>query len=772
MKKLIILLTGLTLAAAALQAQSRDEYDQLKYQEVINKNLKKAQKGKASGKQILELADAYRLNAETGDAEIWYEKVLEHDTDSEIKLHYAQMLLTNGKYEEAKDWFLTYSNSASSRDNRRAKKMAILCDSLLESGVHFKDYLISKSSFNSKYLDFSPMYYNGDSLVFVSNRVKKNIKNSDHWTANRFTDLYLVSTEDNHVCLLDKKVNSDYHDGSTTFSNDGNTMYYTRNDIKGDKKLYTDSESNSRLQIYKINKTGEGDWGDPEKLSFNDNEYSYAHPTVTKNEEVMIFASDRPGGYGGMDLYKVVKDGEEWSEPRNLGQKINSAGNEVFPFLDSLGFLYYSSDLLPGLGGLDIFKASPKRDLWANPTNLGAPLNSYRDDFGIITKDDLQSGYLSSNRDGIDDDIYEFNREQGLRIKGKVVNCDTREAIPAAPVVISGVTDKLADVVSDEEGIFEMELPVGTSFVEAYTTVSGYYTNQQCPGRQELELDGVSEVELLLPIQKYDPSKGLGLCGNVMSEGCDFSLFNSEINLINICNGEEVNVNTDSEGDFYAHLIPDCKYQMTVSKNNFITHKETFTTDGLTNGCLDKNIELTSSVLNPPVAISQVQPQSPRYKYNPITQPVSGYPLPNRPNDVLLEKGATIELHNIYFDYDKYYIRTDARPELNWVYDLMKKYPEMEIEISAHTDSRASNTYNNTLSSNRAKSAREYLIERGISARRLVSQGYGETRLKNNCSDGVTCTEVQHQRNRRVEFTILEFEGRAYESKEWTRYTK
>jgi outer membrane protein OmpA-like peptidoglycan-associated protein len=141
-------------------------------------------------------------------------------------------------------------------------------------------------------------------------------------------------------------------------------------------------------------------------------------------------------------------------------------------------------------------------------------------------------------------------------------------------------------------------------------------------------------------------------------------------------------------------------------------------------------------------------------------------------NRVLLRKGTTIELYNIYFDFDKYNLREDGTEELQWVRRILLEYPTMKVEISAHTDSRAPDSYNITLSQNRANSVRSYLIKEGIEGSRIVSKGYGEKKLKNDCKDGVECSEIEHQRNRRVEFTVISFEGEAAVSKEWKVYKR
>jgi len=150
-----------------------------------------------------------------------------------------------------------------------------------------------------------------------------------------------------------------------------------------------------------------------------------------------------------------------------------------------------------------------------------------------------------------------------------------------------------------------------------------------------------------------------------------------------------------------------------------------------------------------------------------LRDPSSGYAGADR---ILLQEGAVVDLYNVYFDLDKYNIRADAEPELEWVLELMNRFPDMTVEISAYTDSRATDMYNKTLSNNRARSVRQYLINRGIAAKRITYIGYGETRLKNECADDVECTELQHQRNRRVEFKVTKFDGEAIVSKEWSAY--
>lgn len=760
----------LAITGVFAQPKSAEKaYRHYEYQAAIEEYTDVVKKDPDNGEALFNLANSYRLVFETIDAEKWFAKAVEHYDNPAAKLYYAQMLLTNGKYQKAEEWFGKYAVVApNSEDARRAYELARFSKKLAEEGLQPGDYRVEKVPFNSEKLDFSPIMKTSTQLVFASNRdgVVKT-KMDDPWTSDNFVDLFQVTVNADGTYGepkgMPEGINSKYHEGPACFAENGKVIYFTRNDYVKGKRGF-DKNKNTRLQIYRSEFTtedGESFWTEPKKLKFNSSEYSNCHPTLSEDGKMMIFASDRPGGYGDMDLYVTSWKDTAWTEPKNLGEYINTSGSEVFPFLGEDGHLYFASNFHVGFGGLDIFRARWKNDVWRDPVNLGSPINSGRDDFGFITNKSVTDGYFTSNRAGTtsQDDIYHFSIDRTVLITGIVVNCVTQETIPQADVSIRYGGEELETTLSDDDGRFTFYVPYGRIYmVEA--NKEGYLKNDDCPGIETVNTEGIDtkvEIDVALPIQEA-PLDGAPICvvrGKVINAVYGNAIPKAEVKIINRCTGEDMTMTTDKDGN-YSFPVPDeCDYILVGDKDRFFPNSVPITTIG--KECVEPFEADIPLAFRDPLSRGDDTgvpgDQSPDGRFIPSgLTGVSGE----------IRQGTVIELFNVYFDLDKYNIRQDAIPYLEDLVVLLKNNPQMKGEISAHTDSRASYDYNIELSNNRARSVYEYLVSRGIDADRLTWQGYGETQLKNNCADGVPCTEEQHQRNRRVEFKVTTFRGSTF----------
>jgi len=356
------------------------------------------------------LANSYRLNGETEDAEYWYSKIVKDTKNPEVLLRYAQVLQSNDKCEDAVRWYKEYL--AKSLDTNRT--FILDCDELEDIPTNPNVEVGNMTDLNTDDLDFSPIQYK-DGVVFTSNRGTNALsKNVDKWTKNNFSDLFFAKVDKNgevgEAVPLDGDINGKLHDGAATFNKNGTLMIFTRNNKKGKNQ-----DGNKLLKLYQA--TGDnGYWDDAEDIGINSDEFSTCHPTLSRDGRRLYFASDRPGGFGGMDIYVSERVGKKWQEPKNLGDIVNTAGNEVFPFLSDEEILYFSSDGHRGLGGLDIFAVRQEKakdeDSWKIRENLGSPFNSLKDDFAFTINNDDESGYLSSNRIGGQgqDDIYQWKK--------------------------------------------------------------------------------------------------------------------------------------------------------------------------------------------------------------------------------------------------------------------------------------------------------------------------------------------------------------------------
>jgi len=660
-------------------------YDNYAFQSAIDGYTKIVEKDNTNGEALFNLANAYRLNSKTVEAEIWFEKAVIYYQIPICKLYYAQTLLSNSKYLKAKTWFLKYAEDAPTpNDAEIAKEMADFCQELEDNGMPPYIYSVSEVNFNTLKHDYSPIFYKDSSLVFVSNRDYKDLnKKKDKWTGDNYMKLFKTNMTQNGVFDEPQKfitdINSKFHEGPAAFSSDKNTIYYTRNQALKQKSV-VDKNENTLLGIYSANLI-ENQWANLQKLPFCNDNYTVCHPAIARNDSFMIFSSDMPGGFGEMDLYISYNQNGTWGNPENLGDKINTAGNEVFPYLDSDNNLYFSSDMLVGFGGLDIFKVYYNEAKWSDPENIGVPINGPKDDFGLIINPSFSVGYFSSNRKG-EDNIYKFTENFDIIVK---------------------------------RGEYEH-----------YT--GGFKNNKT--GKIINKEDG-------------NGNKTLNICGTVLNKKYGNVLKDAKVEVVSKCTGDETTITTLTDGAFTFDIEPNCEYRVKVSKKNFrdtVFNVSTF--NPKYGDCIKVKVPLTFIEENIPDSL---------------------------PNDIQIVDGMVIELYNVYFDFDKYNIRPDASSDLDVLYNLLIKYPNMKGELGAHTDSRGTFEYNVKLAQNRANSAMKYLISKGIDKSRLTAKGYGETMLKNKCADGVECTETEHQRNRRIEFTV-NYKNEIIHSKEYDKY--
>ncbi|HEY8401951.1 MAG TPA: hypothetical protein VIK89_11850, partial [Cytophagaceae bacterium] len=372
-------------------------FEEFAYASAIDLYLQVLNRDKSNDQVKLKIAESYRMLNQTKEAEIWYEKVMTSSITQPIhKFYYAQMLVSNGKYEEGRKWFEEYKRQVS--HSELANNMI---EALLSINSFYEDsltYPVKELKINTPHADFSPVYYE-DGILFVSGRTKNVfVKALNTWDNSTFLDLYYskMNAEGGlgNPVKLKGKINSPLHEGPATIYNNGNSIIFTRNavtkfDIKNNKDSLKDV---NRLMLFSATKNKKNKWEHITPMPFNNMAYSVGHPSITSDGRTLYFASDMPGGYGGVDLYVSYYVDSVWSEPKNLGPSINTAGNEVFPFIYKDTVLYFSSNGHGGLGGLDVFCSIINNNTAGKVKNIGYPINSSLDDFGIIIADDGRSG--------------------------------------------------------------------------------------------------------------------------------------------------------------------------------------------------------------------------------------------------------------------------------------------------------------------------------------------------------------------------------------------
>ena len=522
---LFVLLCIFSLGLGAQEKKVKkatDNYEDYAYVDARTLYLKLAEDGATNPEVFSKLGDSYYFTAEYTEAAKWYGKLLADTTDSSVDpeyyFRYAQSLKSIELYDLA-DQQMEKFNAIKVTDSRAVKfnkERNYLKDIEAASG----QYSISRVSFNSALQDFGPSFYKDSLLVFSSNRKNVTGEYNHDWNDQPFLDLFLAdnpTTEAPGVSKLSKVLNTPYHESTSVFTKSGEVMYFTRNNYTK-KKLRKDGSGTTKLKLYRTVKEGDK-WSKAEELPFNSDEYSTAHPTLSPDENTLYFASDRPGTRGLSDLWRVaILDDGGFGEPVNLGDVINTEGRETFPHVTSAGQLFYASDGHSGLGGLDIFTTDLNENV-ASTTNVGKPLNSSKDDFGLILNDDSGLGYFASNRTGGlgNDDIYAVKREIieippcYQSIAGVTRDVDTNEIIPGATVELKNLDNEvLGTQVSDAQGNFSFaNQPCETSF--ALRASKDKYGPSEASISTGAEPDGVTNKDLFLkPLLRLEVGQDLG----------------------------------------------------------------------------------------------------------------------------------------------------------------------------------------------------------------------------------------------------------------------
>ena len=798
-----------------------DLYQNLAYMEAVD--LYEQLEGVEMNEFVMgKMANSYRLNGDFEEAEYYYSQMINDTENAEDFLHYAQVLQSTGKCEDAVRWYGEYLT----RTMDKNREFILDCDELEDFKVSEQVKVVNLIELNTEDLDFSPVQYK-NGLVFTSNRGTDRLAVArDKWTKDHFTDLFFAKVGSNgnigDIESMGSEINGKFHDGVATFNRAGTMMIFSRSNKKGRSK-----EGTKDLKLYSASKTGDA-WDNVVELNINSAEYASCHPTLSADGRRLYFTSDRPGGYGGMDIYVSRYAGGKWLEPENLGPMVNTSGNEIFPHIAQDETLYFASNGFRGIGGLDMYaiKKSDVQDetTWSIRENLGEPFNSKKDDFGFTMNQDMESGYFTSNRVGGvgGDDIYKWEGKLNEDIAANttkracVYDEATGERLPDVEVTVIETTEKDPLFETESSDMLLTLKPLNNENKEYVLSIvqenneqvdkrDEYTTNQQGTFRYKVnearnyimvvdnptyepvreQVSGVKwmkENEYCITVRKRNC---VVLDGNAINKKYKSAVPNAKIYLFNKCTGETEEVMSDADGLFNFCLDCDCDYEIVGQKENFSEGRATVSTRNIDcMGSIDAGVPLAATVelevgdfTVPRPGIASGGPGN--YPYEPgVTNPTyifatpdisKGFPFPggftpenlNRyflgTDNPAFKEGQVIKLSNIYYDFDKYNIREDASRELDYVYQLLVTYPSMHISLMSHTDSRGTDGYNERLARNRANSAMQYLLNRGISAHRLTKEGVGERQHVNRCANGVKCDELEHQMNRRTEIKITRF---------------
>ncbi|MBL4624032.1 MAG: OmpA family protein [Flavobacteriales bacterium] len=583
---------------------------------------------------VKKIAVTYKMLFEYENAEKWYAELIKTaPSDNIYYFDYANILRNNGKYEEAKKMLVLYEEKS---DNMvLANEYIQYCDWAIKNiGIIDKSFVITQTNIETGSRSIGQIpYKNG--LIFAAPQIQ------DFKNKTAFYDLAYAERTDPITFSSPQKLAGDvdfsFYEGAPSLNKENTIMYFTGNSSESTKyrdrhvkkgKVKISSDGLNILKIYQV-EFRDDKWINRQELSFSSNSYDCVFPHITEDGKSLYFSSNMEGGKGGFDLYRVdLNPDSSWSKPINLGAKVNSPKDELYPFTFENN-LYFSSKGKGGFGGADIYSTPINDGKYGTITNLGQPFNTSKDDFAYTpyrSEDGIQ-GYLSSNRIGANgyDFIFYF-----------------------AEVVEKTEMDTLE------------------------TFALNKFTNE--------------------PIEKA---------------------------------------------------------VITLKKNNEEVKTATTETEGNATFILEQNTAYTITIS--PLGFEPLVFEVPTDNRDDVIGKFGKLPVSEEPH-----VGDVIRYDKIYFDYDKWNIRADAIPELEKMLAYLNKYSHIKVEISAHTDCRGSDSYNEVLSDKRAKSARDYLIAKGINLDRMVAKGYGEYKLANECTDNAKCSEKEHQYNRRMEMLILE----------------
>ncbi len=476
-----LMITALLLSGCAGYhiRQGNRMYNDLAYSMAI-KEYQKGLSKKEFPEARIKLAECYRKMNDLPHAEEAFAKAVQSDKIEPIhKLHFAQILMRNGKYEQAKIYFDQYLTAMP--NDTAARELRISCDSITTWMADSIKYTIQSTNINSGQSNFCPVYYK-DGVVFATDRGKGR---TYEWTGRPFLEMYYAQGNTDKgfsaPIVLSGDVNGKFHDGPATFTAAGDTIYFTRNNYVN-RKVKESSNEEVNLKIFGAVRK-DTVWKNLTDFDYNSNDYSTGHPTLSKDGNTMYFTSDMPGGFGGSDIYVTKKINGQWSKPANLGSAVNTPYNELFPVIWHDTLLYFSSEGHKNFGGLDIFQSSNQSGSWSNAKNVGYPLNSSFDDFGIAMNDTGTAGLFSSNRNtqnSTQDNIYAFVVND-LRFNLEGIAVEKQSQLPIADVKVELFNKKTGQkeyAITGIDGKFKFKLDPETEY-SIMGTKDMYFTNTE-----------------------------------------------------------------------------------------------------------------------------------------------------------------------------------------------------------------------------------------------------------------------------------------------------
>lgn len=693
------------------------------------------------GDAMLNLARCYYYTNNLTKAAEWYDRILRYDSYKQYSFEYGLVLKMQGKYAEAKRWF----DQSIKTDGIKAGQYSRSCESILKAGPLDNIYQVKAlPSINSKSADFAPTFYNKE-LIFASSRAIAIEKQGEiAWTNDAFNQHYIVKTNPTTQALeveaLRSFVGNDINDGPMSYAPNADVVAITSNNFMDGIRHIPGSGLMMDIYLYNNPSKNEWDHSSEQFFPFNANvntekPFSTGHPCLIDNGTTLYFSSNRPGGYGGYDLYMSKRTAAGWSTPQNLGAPINTPGNELTPFVDENGRLYFASDWHPGYGGLDLFTTARYNYSWGPVQNMGHQVNSVGDDLYLVFDANRKIGYFTSNRSSSkgNEDIYQFTQTLEL---------PKRQSLP---------------------------LNIGDKFILG----DRYFR----PGDGNLENTNSAELASLVQRLKDNPSIVLQINGHTDAGGkssSNLSLSESRARaLAEFLTSRGIRrERLKSRGYGEQFLVNRCSDNVNCSSAEHAQNRrlEIFAV-GILNDDGSTYISYDATPKNSGVPVAQ--PAANRSGSNSSSKSSSrstsssssssrkssssrSYK-PKRKDHYAI--GDMVEVASIFYERSKSRIDERKSPGLKELLSILEEHKHVVIEIAAHTDATGPSKYNKELSEQRAQAVKKYLEKKGISSSRLVAKGYGESKILNRCKDGVRCSDSEHAENRRTEFKVIAQKG-------------
>lgn len=579
---LLLLLTGLTgLNAQTTLSKANKQYELHAYNLAAKSYLSIVEKQPNNVEALAKLADCYWHLNKMDDAKAYFERAIETTkADPKTYFQYGQTLKAIAQYDQAKRQFQEYAKTYPLEGNHFAES----CDFAMGGQQTQGDFEVQPEAVNTTSADFGPVFFLDDA-VFSSSRIdmKRSSGNQADWTGSANNQLFISSRDQvrglNQPSFLRTELRNVFNEGPVSYSPDGRWVVITKNNfVDGTRQI---PSSGLELSLYIAEVSDKGDWQNPLPFPHNGPGYSNGFGTFAPDGNAIYFASNRPDGFGGFDIFVSYRVGNSWSAPENLGPAINSVGDEMTPYFNGT-HLYFASDWHTGFGGFDVFRAQKGSRNWEAVSNMGSGINSPRDDYGFVYDEVNNIGYLVSNRVGGKglEDIYRVEKSLD-NIVFMVLNAADRTPVTNALIDLSACGQ--GRFMTDARGTYTFRSTAGLN-CNVEIAKEGYVNNTL----SITTLGGQQGRNFEVLLKKFGEEYFGGIVNVLSGEPVESTL----VRAVSQTDGSTLESYSDPRGGYALGLRPNTSYVIRYSKPGFVDVNRTLrTSDGR-----DKNILGTISI--------------------------------------------------------------------------------------------------------------------------------------------------------------------------------